>query len=95
MTADPFTSFLLLADAKEGMTTFTARANASTRQEWVLGPIPSAETARIAGHLVYFAKDGYAHKLLKLQEHPDGIPHTEAQLSCSMEDLANLGFQAS
>lgn len=64
-------------------------------QELVLGPIPSSETAKIAGQLVDFAKDGWAHKLLTLQEHPEGIPHTEAQLSCSMEDLANLGFHAS
>ncbi len=93
MSDAPFISFLLISSTHQGMTTFVARINAERSEEFSLGPVQAAETVSAAAKLAALAKDGFGHELLSLARHPTEISHAKAQLSCSVNELLNLGFR--
>jgi hypothetical protein len=92
MQSEPFVSFLLLADTVDGNTTFSARTIDDVA-EFIAGPMSSIETERLAARLVGLAQDGFGWQLERLAKHPTGIPHTQARLSCSLQELKSLGFK--
>jgi len=94
MKDDPFTSFqLIISRTEDGTATYLARSDVDG-STFTLGPVAAIESAEVAEKLLGLAQRGFEHKL-EILRHVGGDIPVQAKVSCSKQDLVDIGFTPS
>lgn len=96
MNDSSFINFQLVAKTIDRITTtFSVRTDLDSSLVLTCGPMPVAKGAEIAMKLLEFVRDGYDSHLKRLAQYVGEIEYAQAPLSCSVEELQNIGFELS